>query len=206
MIHPLLSEADRTRVRDAVCAAEANTAGEIFTVVARHSGEYRSIPLLWATLGALLVPPPLILLTLLPVTWVYLAQVAAFLVLALVLSRAPVMRWIVPRRLKHATAHGAAVDQFLAHGLHTTEARTGVLIFISLYERYAEIIADTGIASKVEPSVWQEALDGLLAEIRQGRLGDGLVGAISRVGAVLADRWPPRPGDLNELPNDLVLL
>lgn len=201
-----LGDQDRARIRDAVAAAEARTAGEIFVVVAAASDDYRLVPLLWATLAALFVPLPLLFLTLLPATQIYLAQLAAFVVLSLAFSLPPVHIAVVPHSLKRARAHARAVEQFLAHGLHTTEARTGVLIFVSLAERYAEIIADTGIAAKVEQRVWDEAIARLIDETRAGRLAEGLVHAIERAGAVLAAHFPPRPGDANELPNDLILL
>ena len=146
--HPPLTEADRIKVRDAIAAAEANTAGEIFAVIAQESDEYRSIPLLWATLAALLAPLPLLFATFpaswflsagdawqraaaedlfvrLPAVWIYVAQLAVFIIVALILSIHSVRPRIVPRSIKHARAHALALDQFLAHGLHTTEERTG---------------------------------------------------------------------------------
>ena len=206
MAGTLLSDADRIRVRQAVASAEAKTAGEIFTVVAEESDDYRFIPILWATLVALVVPLPLIFLTLLPASLIFLIQLVAFIVLAIGFSLPDVRPRMVPPGVKHAAARALAVKQFLAHGLHTTEARTGVLIFVSLAERHAEIIADAGIAAKVDGAVWQAAMDKLVAEVRAGRLADGLIAAIESTGAVLARHFPPRVGDRNELPNDVVLL
>jgi putative membrane protein len=206
MNHAALSDADRAKIRDAVALAEGRTAGEIFTVVAAESDDYRFVPLLWATLVALLVPLPLVFLTRLPVLQIYLAQLAVFIVLALALSLPRIRVLIVPRGVKHARAHALAVEQFLAHGLHMTKARTGVLIFVSLAERYAEIVADAGIAEKVEAKVWVEAMDKLLAEVKAGRLAEGLVAAIGHTGDVLAAHFPRKAGDRNELPNDLILL
>ncbi len=222
---PAISDADRLRIRDAVEAAEAKTAGEIFTVVAAASDDYRVIPILWATLVALLGPLPLLLVDRLigwpsltdgwneasasagiSAVWVYAVQLAVFIVLAVVLSFSRVRPLIVPRSVKDDRAHSLAVQQFLAHGLHLTEERTGVLIFVSLAERYAEIVADAAIAKKVDQAVWDEAMAALIAEIKEGRLADGLVAAVGRVGAVLAEHFPPRRRDANELSDDLVLL
>src|SRR5262249_11225771 len=164
MVPVALSDNDRARVRDAIAAAEAKTAGEIFVVVARVSDDYRLVGLLWATLAVLFVPLPLISLTLMPALHIYLAQLAVFVVVSLLFSLPPLHIAAVPGMLKRARAHARAVEQFLAHGLHTTEARTGVLIFVSLTERYAEIIADTGIAAKVKQPVWDEIIAGLIAE------------------------------------------
>jgi putative membrane protein len=46
----------------------------------------------------------------------------------------------------------------------------------------------------------------LLAEIRAGRLTEGLIAAVGETGAVLAQHFPPRPRDPNELSDDLVLI
>jgi len=206
MRHPPLSEAERARVREAIAAAETTTAGEIFVVVARVSDDYRLVPVLWATLAALIAPLPLILLTLWPAMTIYLVQLAVFVVLAILLSLPPVHILTVPRSVQRARAHDRAIEQFLAHGLQMTEERTGALIFVSLAERHAEIVADAGIAAKVPQAVWEKAIAALVGEIRAGRLGEGLVAAVGQVGAVLAAHFPPRADDRDELANDVILL
>ena len=85
-----------------------------------------------------------------------------------------------------------------------TERRTGVLIFASVAERYAEIVADAGINAKVPPHVWDQAVAALIAGIKDGRPGDGFVSAIEQCGAVLAEHFPPGALNRDELPNKLV--
>ena len=228
MAHSILDDAARLRIRDAIAGAEKTTSGEIFAVVARSADDYRYVPVLWAMLVALFVPLPLLFARVpsgwvsaagepwdsaldsvglpLPGSWIYLAQLLVFLILAVVLSLPAIKPLLVPAVAKRRHAHGLAVEQFLAHGLHITEARTGVLIFVSLFERYAEIVADAGINSKVDQAVWDDLIAALLADIRTGRLDDGLVGAIDRAGKILATHFPPRPPNRDELPNDLILL
>ena len=201
-----MSAEERARVRDAVAAAEAKTSGEIYTVVAETNDDYRLVPLLWATVIALLVPLPLIFLTRMPASLIYTTQLAVFAALAAIFSHPKIAPRLVPARLRHGRARALAVQQFKAHGLHTTEARTGVLIFLSLSERHAEIIADAGIAAKVDANAWQEAMDQMLAEVREGRIADGLVAAVTSVGALLARHFPRKADDRNEPPDDLVLL
>jgi putative membrane protein len=201
-----VSKDDRIRIRKAVAAAEEKTSGEIFLVVAQASDDYRFIPIVWATVVALIAPLPLIYLTGLPASLIYAVQLVLFVVLSLVFSHPAVKPWIVPSGVKHARARALAVEQFLAHGLHTTEKRTGVLIFVSLTERHAEIVADTGIAAKVDQAVWQSAMNRLVAEVAAGRLADGLIAAVEATGAVLARHFPPRRGDRDELPDELVIL
>jgi putative membrane protein len=158
----------------------------------------------WAAFAALLLPLPLILFTSVPAHWIYIAQLALFAVLTLVLSIDAVRFRIVPRRRMHEQAHAEAVRQFCAQGLHKTENRTGVLIFASEAEHYAEVIADAGINGKVPQSVWDDAVAVLIAEIAQGRAADGFVGAVERCGHVLAQHFPPGALNRNELPDKLI--
>jgi putative membrane protein len=202
----MITDSDRARITAAIRQAEAKTSGEIFCVVARHSSDYRLVPLAWAAALALIVPLPLIYLTSWPSTVVYLLQLIAFVGAAIGLSRQGIRFHLVPRRTRHDRAHAEALRQFSAHGLHLTHTRTGVLIFASVAERYAEIVADAGINEKVTPPVWDGAMQALVGAIKAGRPGDGFVSAIEQCGAVLAEHFPLPPGTVNpdELPDKLV--
>jgi len=200
----MISQVDRERIADAIRAAEAKTSGEIFCVIALHASDYRLVPLAWAAAVALVVPAPLIYLTLWPASVIYVVQLIVFIAAALGLSLPDIRFHIVPRRTQHERAHLQAMQQFFAHGLHHTQNRTGVLIFASVAERYAEIVADAGINEKVTPHVWDQAVAALIAGIKQGRAGDGFVAAIEQCGAVLAEHFPPGALNRDELPNKLV--
>jgi len=80
-----------------------------------------------------------------------------------------------------------------------------VLIYVSLAEHYARIIADEGIAGKVQQPEWQAAIDALTAHMRDGRIAAGFTAAIERCGAVLIAHAPP-DGSPNELPNRLYVM
>jgi putative membrane protein len=200
----MISQADKERIATAIRTAEANTSGEIFCVIARHASDYRLVPLAWAAALALVVPAPLIYLTLWPASMIYLVQLLVFIAAALGLSLSAIRFHIVPRRTQHERAHVQAMQQFFAHGLHRTENRTGVLLYAAVAERYAEIVADAGIDSKVTPQVWAAAIAALIEAIKQGRAGDGFVAAIEQCGRVLAEHFPPGALKRDELPNRLV--
>jgi putative membrane protein len=200
----MITQADKDRGADAIRMAETKTSGEIFCVIAHQSSDYRLVPLAWAALAALIVPAPLIYLTLWPASLIYLVQLVVFIVLAIVLAQPAIRFHIVPRRAKHERAHALAMRQFFAQGLDRTEKRTGVLIFASAAEHYAEIVADVGINSKVTPEVWRQAIAVLIAGIKDGRAGDGFVAAVEQCGAVLAAHFPPGALNRDELPNKLV--
>lgn len=202
----MLSDADRARIIEAIRAAEARTSGEIYCVFTRASGGYRVFPLAYASTVALLVPLPLIQLTVWPAMVIYLLQLLAFLAVLYLATRERVRYRLVPRRTRRERAHQEALRQFGAHGLQHTELRTGVLIFVSFAERYAEVIADAGIDQKVSPDVWRDCVKSLVADMAAGRAADGFVGAIEKCADVLAEHFPPGRVNRDELPNAIVEL
>ena len=202
----LFSDADELRISEAIAAAERTTSGEIVAVVTAASESYFYVPFMWAAIVALLVPWPLIYLTWWPMHVTYFAELATFLILVLLLMPRTVRVGLVPRSIKRSHAHRRAVEQFLSQSLHTTAGRTGVLIFVSVAERYAEVLADSGINAKVPEGTWQGIVDHLTTDLADGRAVDGFVHAIEMAGMHLAKHFPPGSGDPNELPDHLIVL
>jgi putative membrane protein len=202
----LLSAEDRRRVGAAIKAAEATTAGEIVCVLARASSDYMSYATAWSALIALSAPWFLLALTNLSVREIFLAQIVLFVVLFLILSESSLNRVLVLRRARRAEAHRAAMEQFMIRGMARKKNRAGVLIFVSLAEHYARIVADEGIASQVEQSVWQDAIDALLERMTYGEIADGFVIAVEKCGRVLAEHFPPGGDDKDQLPDRIYLI
>jgi putative membrane protein len=195
-----LSAEDHAVVAAAIGAAEKHTSARFVCVLAYASSEYAHVPILWASVLALLAPWPLIEFTQWSVQWIFLLQIAAFIVTALIFSWMPLRLVLVPRAVRRARAHRAALEQFVLRRVAHTKNRTGVLIFVSLAERYARIIADDGIAEKVRYSDWQTAIDALVSHMRAGRIAAGFTAAVERSAAVLAAHAPP-DGAVNDLPH-----
>ena len=202
----MMTADEQAGLAEAIREAESRTAGEIVVVVADQASGYRSIPILWALLAALAVPWPLIALTGLGPTRIFQIQLLAALGLSAFLSWPSRRMVLVPRIIKHARAREAAAREFIRRGLTRTRGRTGVLIYVAMAERYAEIVADTGIAGRAGPQVWRDIIRELTGAIRDGRAADGLMAAVRRSGAILAEHAPPRPDDEDELPNKVILL
>jgi putative membrane protein len=201
----LLADDDRLAITAAIRAAEQRTCGQIVCVLARSSSDYSAVPIQWAALLALVAPWPLIYFTQLTVQRIFLIQIIIFIAAALILSWSPLRMALVPRAVRRARAHRGAIEQFFLRGLANTRHRCGVLIFVSLAEHCARIVADQGIAAKVPQSAWQEAVDALTSHMRAGEIGRGFIAAIERCGDVLAANAPPAdPPD--ELPDRIFVL
>jgi putative membrane protein len=202
----MISVQEHHRLVQAIRDAEAMTAGEIIVVVARSASRYRLIPALWALTAALLAPWPLIAFTRLGPTRIFLIQLAIAAGLSLVFAWPRIHTALVPGFVKKARAREAAMREFIGRGLTRTRRRTGILIYVAALEHHAEIIADIGIADRAGPQVWQKIIADLTAAIGEGRPGDGLVHAVERAGAILAEHVPPSFDDEDELPNKVIFL
>jgi len=186
-----LSKADREAVTAAIRAAEQQTSGQIVCVLAQSSSDYAHVPIYFTQWS---------------VQKIYVLQLAVFIIVGLVLAVTPLRFELVPASLKRARAHRAALEQFVVRRVAHTRNRSGILIFVSLAERYARIIADEGIAQKAGNAEWQAAIDALVSHMRDGRIAEGFIAAIERCGAVLATHAPPGGGPVNELPDRLYVV
>lgn len=223
------SKDDRAVIADAIRKAEQTTSGEIFCVFARRVSAYKDISLAWAAAAALLLPLGLIPLGFEPAlvpglnqTWeaghsaardatvgralaVYAVLQGLVFGLTYVITRIPpILRFVTPSHVRRDRVRRAALQQFLAHGLHVTAERTGVMLFAAEADHGLEVIADQGIHEKVKPDIWAEALQTLRAGLKQNRPAEGFVNAIGVVSAVLAEHFPPRANNPNEIVDKVV--
>ena len=221
-----LSEEDHTKVSAAIAEAEAKSDGEILAVTTQLSDSYHDVALHWAvlaligTLAIFAAWPPLLhfwfdfflggwrpepslreLLTLLMVL-----AVLKFTIVLLALRYMPLRLALTPRGTKARRVRRRAIEVFKAAAERRTEGRTGILIYLSMGEHDAEIVADEAITSVTTPDTWGEAMAALLVEVRAGRLADGIVAAVGIVGAVLAEHFPRSATDTNEIPDKLIEL
>jgi putative membrane protein len=219
-----LSEADHERVSAAVGAAEAHSAGEIVTIVTDRSDGYTDVALAWAVLAAMTA---LTVLSIWPghylglydrllgdwgSEWTHrgvLALATAFAVskfsgVMLIQLWQPLKFWLIPGIVKAARVRARAVTCFKVGAERRTHGRTGILIYVSVREHRAEIVADAAIAAKVSPEVWGEAMAAMLGHIRAGRLAEGLVAAVEKVGAGEVLGEYRAEDDTNELPDRLI--
>ena len=201
-----ISKEDRDRITGSIRSAEAKTSGEIVCVLAESSTRTTASPVFIAALAALILPWLLTALTAMTVYQILSLQVVVFLALLMLLCVPRVRVALMPRRARRAIAYQVAMEQFVSRGLARNRSQSGILIFVSLAERYARIIVGTAIAARVPQSRWQAAVDALIAHVRSGQIAEGFIAAIEMCGEELAKHFPPDPADRNELPDRIYLI
>ncbi|ABS13803.1 MULTISPECIES: TPM domain-containing protein [Brucella/Ochrobactrum group] len=210
--HTLIGAEDHARIAEAIRKAEAETSGEIYAVLARSSDDYFFAAGFVATCGILIASVIAAFLA----HWYWfdirlpmfgLAVLAAFLTAMLVLWFFPAIRMLlVPRRIRYKRAHLNALQQFLARNVHITEHRTGILLFVSMAEHYAEVIADAGIHARVEQDEWNAIVATLIHHASRAQVAEGFVLAIGQAGVLLEKHFPAGPDNINELDDHLIEL
>ena len=221
-----LSEDDHRKVSVAIAAAEADSAGEIVAVATPESDSYHDVALHWAVAALLLVlawaawrpdwlqrayesvmtgwqaEPSLGQL----LTFLMIIAVLKFLAVLLILKYQPLRLALTPGATKHRRVRRRAIAVFKAAAERRTVGRTGILIYLSMAEHRAEIVADEAILKVTDAETWGEAMAALVTEVKAGRPADGIIAAIGLIGAVLAEHFPRDSADRNEIPDKLIEL
>lgn len=221
-----MTEADHELVTAAVADAETETSGEIVTIVTDLSDHYSDIGIAWPSFIAFLA---LAVLALIPGFYLgilhsvtggwdveytpgeYLVMVFLFMGLKwigswLILKYMPLRLWLTPRHIKQRRVRNRAIALFKVGTEARTIGRTGVLLYLSMREHRAEIVADEGISSKVDAAVWGDAMVALLDRVKAGQPGEGMAEAVRQMGIVLAQHFPKGSENPNELPDRLIEL
>ena len=205
------SPADLEAIRTAVQEAEGRTSGEIVPYVVERSDEYPTAAWKGAALGALLGPMAALALHRWTDLWGW--PLGLWIALPAPLGGAigyllallhPVRRWMTGEPTLDARARRRATAAFLEAEVFRTQERTGILLFVSLFERRVVLLADSGIHQKVEGTAWEEITRRLARGIREGRPGPAMVEAIRACGELLERHGVERRADdRDELANEL---
>ena len=220
-----LDAEDHAKVSAAIAAAEAHSDGEIVAISSDQSDAYHDVGLHYAVLVAfavlaLFAAAPQLLTGLRDLfagwggeaslrevlTLAFMLTLAAFLVALFALKWRPLRLALTPAATKTRRVRRRAIMLFKTGAERRTVGRTGILIYLSLAEHRAEIVADEAITAVTTPETWGEAMAALLVEVKAGRPGEGIAAAVALIGAVLAEHFPKSGHDTNEIPDKLIEL
>jgi putative membrane protein len=206
----IFDQAARERVESAIRAAEAKTVVEIVPVVADRSARYHraedALGLSCAFLGFVLVG------LFSDDFAVHVAEGVAIMIVGVAAGTAllarldPLVRSLAGKADMVSRSEEQALRHFRTFGVGETAGRTGVLLYVSLFEHVAVVLEDSPVAAALPPGSAEEVRDLVLARMREGRPVDALVEAVQRLGELLAPVFPRQPDDVNELPDSLRII
>ena len=223
---PRMTAEDHARVSRAIAAAESTSDGEIVTMVTDLSDPYHDVALHWAVAALIAVLALCAAFYRGIEGWydslfgywgaehsvgeilffVMVLAVLAFTVVLLALKWMPLRLRLTPGATKQRRVRRRAIALFKAAAERRTVGRTGVLIYLSMGEHRAEIVADEAIVKVTTPECWADAMASLVGEVREGRPVEGMVAAVEQVGEVLTQHFPRSSTDTNEIPDKLIEL
>jgi putative membrane protein len=209
LVKNFLSDTERAMIIESVNRAEKQTIGEIVPMIVSSSGSYP----LSAVIGGLALSVPLALLGAyfaapfvrftMSDLWVFLGiEVVLYTLGHLLVARVPWLnRLFIPAAEMADHVRTTAIAGFYLNGLYRTKHETGVLIYISIFEKRVWVLGDRGINEKVGEDAWAGLVDMIIDGIKNNRQGKAICGAVDRAGEILREHFPITPDDTDELPN-----
>ncbi len=205
-----LSQAELDHLGHVVAELEKKTTGEIRLIIVKSSSHHghllRQVWFMLSTLAlfGLWIERHLLIWT--ADWWLVPAVFLLTFLLAYALSRLPWMaRTMAPVEDLNRQALLRAELEFHREGLGATSGKTGILLFISMLEHQAVVLADKGIAERLNEATWAEVVATMLEGPKSGQWAGPLEKALRQCGALLAQHFPAQLGDKNELPNHVIV-
>jgi putative membrane protein len=186
--------------------AEEKSSCELVAMITQKSDEYTFIPIMYAALFSLIYPMiHFIFFSTTDLENVYNLQLLVFVVMLMV-AQNPYMKYaLIPKSVKHKRASHNAHKQFIIQGLHQTSNHQAVLFFVSVKEKYVEIIVDSGISEKVENEFFENIVHHFTKKVKEGQFAEGYLEAIEMCSNKLIETFPSTE-DHDVLPNELIIV
>ena len=200
-----ISHETKQKIEKAIFEVEKKTSSELVAVVTEKSGEYLYISLLLTSLASLLIPFGLLFFAPdMEAKSIYEAQLLGFMLFMVLFNVPKVLFYLLPKSVFVKAAKFKAYETFRILGLQKTRNYQAVMIFVSLYEQYIEIIADSAISAKIDNALLQSMIDAFVEKVKNEAFEEGYLQAITEVGAFLVHHFPIEKEDKNELSNGLI--
>jgi putative membrane protein len=213
-INKRFSDQELERIKAAVREAESKISGEIVPVFVEKSGFYSVANYRAALLGAAVIfmllvlfdryVPSLAIYDRDPLLVFIFVALGGFIGALKAHFINPVKRLLLSQYHLDQATKKRAENAFLEEEVFNTRQRTGIMIFVSFFEREVIVMADKGISKVVDQKVWDGLVRGIIENIRNGKVTEGMEAAIKKCGEILLEKgFVISPDDVNELKDDL---
>jgi putative membrane protein len=199
----LLSEAKR-RTTESIRALEAKTSAEVIVTVRPAAERHLATSAVFGGgVAALVLVVMLVSPRVYDVRTMPFDALLAFVLAALACHFVPgLKRRLTPKKRLLAAAERGASQAFGELGIAKTRQRSGVLVFVALFERTAVVVADEGVPTTLLGEGYEARVSELARAVAAGDF-EGFLAALTAFGELLAGVLPRRPDDVNELTDEV---
>lgn len=195
------------KIKVAINEVEQQSSCELVAVLSRISYNYSFVAIMVSAIVALIVPPFLMLSSLsFEAIRIYQIQVIVFVLLFLFLNIEYIARLLTPKSILKRNASQKAKESFMTLGLHQTDNHQAVMLFVSLFEHYVEIIVDDVVSERLSNESWQDIINKFTTDVQNGDFENGYLRAIESIGDILKTEFPRNDDSETILPNRLIEL
>ncbi|HEV7783398.1 MAG TPA: TPM domain-containing protein [Chitinophagaceae bacterium] len=113
------------------------------------------------------------------------------------------VRVYVESRCSYMDALDRAVELFGQMGMHATEERNGVLVYVATKDHQLAVFGDEGIHRKVGPEYWNNEVSKMLRDFDRNDYAKGIAGCVEDIGQALQQFFPYTDKDKNELSDEI---
>jgi putative membrane protein len=201
-----LNENEKQQISEEIEKLEAKSSAELVAVVTKKSTSYK-FEAVFISLFVTLFISFLILLTDISKMEFFQIQILSFLLFYFTFTKFnKFLLKLIPKSYKHEKASEYANKQFISLGLQTTKTKQAIMFFVSVNEKYVEIITDSVIKEKVDDNYWQTIVDEFIKDVKNKELSNGYLKAIKSCNRILIEKFPIQKDDENELSNEVIEL
>jgi putative membrane protein len=206
-----LTSEDVVKIEAAIANAEKKTSGEIVPVIVSRCVKLKSqgmkLSALMVLLYCLFVETRLsFFMSSQEMILLGLGFISAASLGPLLLRSSRIRRLMIADFDAAQLAMLRAEVEFYRAGIGGTNGGTGILLFLSIEERQAVVLADKSISNLLPPKTWEDILAMMLNGLKNGNCAGGIIDAVTKCGEILATHFPIQKDDINELPNRLHLI
>lgn len=200
-----LSKTDKQNISNTIKNLEQKSEAELVAVISKKSGEYDYFWLIscFFTIFAisifLVIFYPIGALELLSVQVSFVA-----IILALTFMFEDIFIKLLPNFYKHKKASIHANRLFEQLGIKRTKSHIGIMFFVSVRERYVEIVVDDGIKKKIDKQYWEKVVANFIKSVKNDEFAKGYMNAINECSEILIENFPIKSDDINELPDEVI--
>lgn len=201
----IFNQQEKQHIESLIKEVEHKSSAELVAVITKKSSHYQLLALFVSLLFMASISILLIVLTAISTQMLLMIQVITLCGSYFVLeSKTALLLFLMPKALKYQTASKVANDHFQKLGLHLTQTKQAIMFFVSIEEKYVEIITDSKIKEQIKDELWQEIVDAFIKDVQNKNIYQGYARAIQSCGTLLIEKFPIKADDINELSNEII--